>query len=166
MEDYKFQCLDCGQSLEASEEKLGQTIDCPACGSKIALPEPDFNDPVSSSDGTTRACPFCGEQIRKVAVKCKHCGEFLDGSRSRQKTDTPICQYCGATMSKTVISSGNCSGIMIAMIVFTVGIIITFAIPLIGWVIGPVICIGSLFMGGESRKVWKCTNCGSIVNRA
>lgn len=24
-------------------------------------------------------CPFCDEQIREKAVKCKHCGEFLEG---------------------------------------------------------------------------------------
>jgi membrane protein YdbS with pleckstrin-like domain len=29
---------------------------------------------------TTRACPYCGEQILTVAKKCKHCGEFLDAS--------------------------------------------------------------------------------------
>ena len=26
----------------------------------------------------TVSCPFCGEEILTVAVKCKHCGEFLN----------------------------------------------------------------------------------------
>lgn len=30
-------------------------------------------------DKKTKACPFCGEEILETAVKCKHCGEFLDG---------------------------------------------------------------------------------------
>ncbi len=28
----------------------------------------------------TKECPYCGEEILAIAKKCKHCGEFLDGS--------------------------------------------------------------------------------------
>ena len=33
----------------------------------------------------TKKCPFCGEEILAVAIKCKHCGSMLDGSSQEAK---------------------------------------------------------------------------------
>ena len=32
-----------------------------------------------------KKCPFCGEEILKVAIKCKYCGSILDGSDQEKK---------------------------------------------------------------------------------
>jgi hypothetical protein len=69
-------------------------------------------------------------------------------------------------MKKKRISKGNCGGIALALIVLTVGIVITILIPVIGWVIGPILILLSLGMGGKRTKVWRCVNCRSIMPRA
>jgi predicted nucleic acid-binding Zn ribbon protein len=38
-------------------------------------------------------CPFCAEDIQDEAIKCKHCGEFLDGSTSRRVAQEKLPWY-------------------------------------------------------------------------
>ena len=68
-------------------------------------------------------------------------------------------------MRKKVVSTGNAVGILLALIVFIVGVALLL-VPVIGWVIGPLVMILALFMGGKRRKVWMCINCGHIADRA
>ena len=44
----------------------------------------------------TKLCPFCGEKIKSIAVKCRYCGEFLEGSPdSRQPGQDLVGQVIG-----------------------------------------------------------------------
>ena len=42
-------------------------------------------------------CPFCAEEIQDAAIKCKHCGEFLNGSDPSASAAAKLPWYFGKT---------------------------------------------------------------------
>jgi len=141
--DFKFNCPHCEQPLEAPEDMLGQTIECPSCNGSLELPKPDpqpepdppveLRTPVESPppplpQKQTKDCPFCGEEILVSARKCKHCGEFLDGShpqapdRNRKSSDDPEATLWSAHTSMLYYIPMIIFGII--LIPFIIGIFI------------------------------------------
>ena len=91
-------CDGCGKVLIAKDENAGKKAKCPDCGNVLLVPAPDIVDAeqieeepfsyASSNDGESssddrRACPACGEEIKKSARKCRFCDEVLDPDLKR-----------------------------------------------------------------------------------
>jgi hypothetical protein len=69
----------------------------------------------------TKKCPMCGETIKAVALKCKHCGEYLD--KSLKKDEAPVGPLKEATDSlKYSLIGIFCIGFILGPIAVVKGI--------------------------------------------
>lgn len=69
-------CPNCNQSYDVDDPKITE-FEC-VCGKIVTVPQ--------LATSLTKKCPYCGEDILQEAIKCKHCGEFLDGRKQSDAT--------------------------------------------------------------------------------
>jgi hypothetical protein len=74
-----------------------------------AAPQSQVIVPIEADDMAT--CPFCGEAIKKIAKKCKHCGEILDvmlrSVQAQQPTPHMYAQPVPQVAAQPVINITN-----------------------------------------------------------
>jgi hypothetical protein len=44
---------------------------------------------MSEPTAGTKLCPFCAEEVKSAAIKCKHCGEMLDSGSASKPVKAP-----------------------------------------------------------------------------
>jgi hypothetical protein len=129
-------------------------------------------------------CPGCGATIAANASFCSYCGEQVGAGAvdpleqlaaaaatpsrpvARRAMPAPVyrgglrCPYCAGVM----ITETHVGGCAIKGLALVGGVIVCCMCFPMGLVIGIPICISALFIG--NKKVWKCSACGSLINRA
>lgn len=101
---FKLQCPECGATANGNPALVGMKIKCPKCkkttifkqihlAARMVAPKKETPDDAMSAavddSAKTIPCPMCAEPINPAAKKCKHCGEFLTGSKQATEETAP-----------------------------------------------------------------------------
>lgn len=75
----------------------------------------------------TRMCPYCAEEVRAAAIKCKHCGSYLStryspGDWHRSSRDRMLAGVCGGLAQQFGVPPAVIRLAFVLMTLFSLGI--------------------------------------------
>lgn len=98
---------------------------------------------MSADHPKTRKCPFCAEEIKAAAIKCKHCGAVLDGSAVPElPTVNEHTNDKGNSLRRASFAKGVGVSILFGIVAVGLGGLLTIT------VIGAIIGVPMMFIGG------------------
>jgi hypothetical protein len=63
-------------------------------------------------------------------------------------------------------TQGTFAGFLLAFLIFTAGLLVTYFVPGVGCAAGPLFCLVAVAVSFKRRKVWLCDGCGGSFERA
>lgn len=88
-----------------------------------------MSSPMNAENPDTKSCRFCGESILAVAIKCKHCGEFLEDAKREPvavTVDGPT-QAIGLTRTNQSVPFTGAEKNLIKLLILGAGLFILLA---------------------------------------
>ena len=70
MSEFKFNCPHCKQALEAPQDMLGETIECPSCTGSIQIPDPEPKTQPGLQPSAAKAHPMSRVSRRTMISIC------------------------------------------------------------------------------------------------
>lgn len=96
MAEFKFNCPQCGQKIEANESFRGQVAECPHCGKGIVVPSGTKKLPMAHRKFSkpTPVVPQAIAHAQTTQVNCPYCGASYEVKYS-EFGNMAKCEVCG-----------------------------------------------------------------------
>ena len=119
----EFPCGQCGHTIPARDEFVGEQVVCVGCGRMTEIPEPPpmaLTDPAVARAASRLHCPWCGYRLQGLAEnRCPECGRRFNpmyliatGQGQGERPWLTDDQFAAVAFAVAVLFFLMCSGIL------------------------------------------------------